>query len=122
MVKKFLMVNIIALLIYPAIFFKIHISSITTPYLNILFLLFVSLLFISVRIISYVVIKFNNPLFENIVGHIIILFPIIFPLSGIAISSLTGDKRQVIPYIIFQGYYLFRFLPVLKQMEVSYHV
>ncbi len=122
MIRTFFIINIAALLIYPAVFFKISYNIGHLPYLNVLFLLFVSLLFLSIRILSYMVVKINNELIKNITGYLIALFPIIFPLSGVAISSIMDDKRQVIPYILFQGYYLFRFLPILKQMEVNYHV
>lgn len=87
-----------------------------------MFLLFVSLLFLSLRIIAYMAIKVNNSAFRKITGYLVAIFPLIFPLSGITISTITQDKRQIIPYVLFQGYYFLRFLPIINQLEVDYHV
>lgn len=120
--KVFLTINILSLCIYPAVFLKFAGSFNYPPYLNIMFLLFVSLLFLSARIIAYMALKVNNVAFRKLTGYLVAIFPLIFPLSGITISAITQDKRQIIPYVLFQGYYFLRFLPIINQLEVDYHV
>ncbi len=123
MIKTFYAVNIISALLYPLVFIKIpEITTNTVPYMNVLFLLFVALLFLSIRVMATIFIRIKNEKLRNVFGIFVAIFPLIFPLSGLVVSFITQDKRQVIPYALFEGYYFFRFFPVLKQMEVSYHV
>ena len=121
MLKTFYIINIVSILLYIPAFF-VHLKNPSTlPYLNILFLLFVAMLFLSLRVVSTLIKRITLKPLKTVLGYFIAFFPLVFPLSGVFLSTYFDDKRQVIPYIAFQAYYFMRFYPVLKQLEVSHY-
>lgn len=122
MLRLFFIINIISLSLYPSVWF-VHLNNNNAPpYFNVIFLLFVSMLFLSLRALSTIIKHLHLKISKNILGYIIAIFTFIFPFSGVFVSAYLDDKKQIIPYILFQIYYFVRFYPVLKQLEVSYHV
>ncbi len=122
MLKIFYITNILSLLLYIPAFF-VHLKNTSAPpYLNVIFLLFVAMLFLSLRVVSVILRRLTSKPLKTVFGFFVAVFPLIFPLSGVFLSAYLDDKRQIVPYIIFQAYYFMRFYPVLKQLEVGYHV
>ena len=122
MLRIFYITNIVSLFLYiPSLF--VHLNNTNPPaYFNILFLMLVAMLFLSIRSLSVVINHIKLKISKDVISYIIALFPLVFPFSGVFIAAYFDDKRQVIPYLLFQIYYFARFYPVLKKMEVRYHV